>query len=123
MNNFKNYKDLDIWQRAFSLSLMIFNLSKKIPYNSVNKVLVNQIIRSATSIAGNIAEGSGATTKRDFINYMHNARKSAIETDNWLEYIFTTNKVSGSSKKMLIRKSQEIIKILTTIIKKSKQNN
>lgn len=121
MGDFKDYKNLDIWKKAFDLSLMIFDLSKKIPYNSANKVLINQIIRSATSIAGNIAEGSGAPSKRDFVNYLNNARKSAIETDNWLEFIFSTNKVEKQSSQMLRQKSQEIIKILTTIIKKSKQ--
>ena len=82
--------------------------------------MVNQIIRSTTSIAGNIAEGSGATSKKDFINYLHHARKSALETDNWLEFIFSTNKIASTSRKILKEKSQEIIKILTTIIKKSK---
>lgn len=100
---------------------MIFDLCKKIPDNSVNRVLINQIIRSVTSIAGNIAEGSGAATKKDFINYLNNARKSAIETDNWRVFIFKTNQIASSSKEMLKAKSEEIIKILTTIIKNSKK--
>lgn len=121
MGSFKDYRNLDIWQKSFALGLMIFDLCRKIKYDSVNRVLINQILRSVTSIAGNIAEGSGATTKRDFINYMNNARKSAIETDNWLEFIFSTNKIAKKSVTMLKTKCQEIIKILTTIIKKSKQ--
>ena len=91
MYNFKKYHDLDIWQKSFAFGLMIFDLCKKINTSSINKVLINQIIRSATSIAGNIAEGSGASTKRDFINYLHHARKSAIETDNWLTFLFANN--------------------------------
>ncbi|PIY96703.1 MAG: hypothetical protein COY66_03365, partial [Candidatus Kerfeldbacteria bacterium CG_4_10_14_0_8_um_filter_42_10] len=114
-------KDLDIWKKAFAFSLMIFDLCKKISYNQVNKTLINQIIRSVTSIAGNIAEGCGAPTKRDFINYLNHARKSAIETDNWLLFIFNTNKVSKHSKELLKGKSVEIIKILTTIIKNTKK--
>ena len=121
MKEFKNYKDLDIWKKSFAFGLMIFDLCKKIPDNSVNRVLINQIIRSVTSIAGNIAEGSGASTKKDFINYLNNARKSAIETDNWRVFIFKTNQIKSSSKEMLKAKSEEIIKILTTIIKNSKK--
>lgn len=120
MNNYKSYRDLDIWRKAFGMSLMVFNLCKRIPFNSVNKVLINQIIRSVTSIAGNIAEGSGATSNKDFINYLHTARKSAIETNNWLQFIFSTNKIAKESRMMLEEKSQEIIKILTAIIKKLK---
>jgi four helix bundle protein len=119
-SQFREYKDLDIWRKSFSMSLMIFNLCKNIPFNSANKVLINQIIRSVTSIAGNIAEGSGATSNKDFINYLHTARKSAIETNNWLQFIFSTNKIAKESRIMLEEKSQEIIKILTSIIKKLK---
>ncbi len=121
MTDFKNYKNLDIWKKSFALGLMIFDLCKKIPFNAVNKVLINQILRSVTSIAGNIAEGSAASTKREFINYMNSARKSAIETDNWLIFIFKTNQVNNYSKEMLKEKSEEVIKIITAIIKNSKK--
>lgn len=123
MGDFRRYKDLDIWKRAFGLGLMIFNLCNKIPSNSTNRVLINQITRSVTSIAGNIAEGSGASTKRDFLQYLNVARKSALETDNWLKFICANNKINTDTKRMLFTKTQEIIKILTTIIKKSKFNN
>jgi len=52
---------------------------------------------------------------------LNNARKSAIETDNWRVFIFKTNQIKSSSKEMLKAKSEEIIKILTTIIKNSKK--
>ncbi|MFA6098601.1 MAG: four helix bundle protein [Patescibacteria group bacterium] len=120
MSDFKRYRDLDIWKKSFTLSLMIFDLCKKIKYDSINRVLINQIVRSVTSIAGNIAEGSGAVTKRDFINYLQTARKSTIETDNWLIFIFSSNKIQKKSQELLKGKSEEIIKILTTIIKNSK---
>ena len=121
MYNFKKYQDLDIWKKSFAFGLMIFSLCKKIDHNAINRVLINQIIRSVTSIAGNIAEGSGAPTRRDFINYLNNARKSAIETDNWLIFIFVNNKIQRKSQELLKRKSEEIIKILTTIIKNSRK--
>ena len=121
MYNFKRYQDLDIWKKAFAFGLTIFDLCKKIETNPINRVLINQIIRSVTSIAGNIAEGSGAPTKRDFINYMNTARKSAIETDNWLIFIFANNKIHKKSQDLLKQKSEEIIKILTSIIKNSRK--
>ncbi|MDP2683435.1 MAG: four helix bundle protein [bacterium] len=121
MNNYKNYKDLDIWKKSFSFALMVFDLCKKINNNAINRVLINQIIRSVTSIAGNIAEGSGASTKKEFINYLQIARKSAIETNNWLVFIFSNNKVHKKSTELLEEKSVEIIKILTTIIRNSKK--
>lgn len=119
--DFKSYKKLDIWKKAFTFGLMIFDLCRKIPNNPANRVLINQILRSVTSIAGNIAEGSGASTKKEFINYINTARKSAIETDNWLVFIFNTNQINKASQKMLKEKSEEIIKILTSIIKNSKK--
>jgi four helix bundle protein len=121
MYNFKKYQDLDIWKKSFVFGLMIFDLCKKLDSNTINRILINQIVRSSISIAGNIAEGSGAPTRRDFVNYLHHARKSAIESDNWLAFIFSSNKVHEKSKRLLKNKSEEIIKILTTIIKNSKK--
>ena len=122
MNNYKNYKDLDIWNKSFSFALMVFDLCKKINNNSINRVLINQIIRSVTSIAGNIAEGSGASTKKEFINYLNIARKSAIETNNWLVFIFSNNIVNKKSAVLLEEKSVEIIKILPQLLKTLKNN-
>ena len=121
MNNFKKYQDLNIWKKSFTFGLMIFDLCKKLDNNAINQVLIKQILRSSISIAGNIAEGSGASTKRDFINYLNHARKSAIESNNWLIFIFANNKIHEKSKRLLNERSEEIIKILTTIIKNSKK--
>ena len=120
--SFKDYKDLDVWRKAFKFGLNVIKLSKALPKNPVNQTLVYQILRSSTSIAGNIAEGSGGSTKRDFINYLNNSRKSALETQNWLEFIFKTNKVTKKTEKLLSDQCIEIIKILTTIIKKAKNS-
>jgi len=118
--SFKDYKNLDVWRKAFEFGLNVIKLSKALPKNSANQTLVYQILRSATSIAGNIAEGSGGSTKKDFINYLNTARKSALESENWLEFVFKTNKISIKTKRLLSYQCVEIIKILTTIIKKAK---
>jgi four helix bundle protein len=43
--------------------------------------LVNQINRSAVSIPSNIAEGSGRTTNKDFLNFLNIALSSSFELE------------------------------------------
>ncbi len=105
MYNFKKYQDLDIWKKFFVFGLMIFSLCKKIDHNAINKVLINQIIRSVTSIAGNIAEGSSALIRRNFINYLITLRKSAIGPITGLIFTFANNKIWRKSQALLKLKS------------------
>lgn len=117
---YKKYNELDIWKKSFRFGLEIINLSKALPRNPANYVLINQILRSATSVAGNIAEGSGAATKREFINYMQTARKSALESENWLKFINRSNSISEKTQNRLYQEIEEIIKISTAIVKSAK---
>lgn len=71
-----------------------------------------RVIKS--SISANIAEGSAAVSRKEFINYLGIARKSAVETVRWLKLLFqpTNNKEFEN----FIDESQQIVNILSKII-------
>jgi four helix bundle protein len=50
----KSYQKLDVWQRAMNLVDSIYEITKSFPKNEYS--LIDQIKRSASSIAANIAE-------------------------------------------------------------------
>ena len=54
-------------------------------------VLVNQLLRSATSIGANIHEAQYAQSKKDFISKFEIAQKECYETEYWLELLFKTD--------------------------------
>jgi four helix bundle protein len=50
----------------------------------INKPIINQLIRSATSIGANYMEANGASSKKDFGNKIFICKKEAQETKHWL---------------------------------------
>ncbi len=86
-------------------------------------VLAKQILRSGTSIGANIRERKNAQTNADFITKLHIALKEADETQYWLELLVASEKISQSLFDSLNNDLREIIAMLTSSIKTTKENN
>jgi len=101
-----------------------FNFSKEIIklYIDLKKdkifELASQLFRSGTSIGANVEEAQAAQSKRDFTHKMSLAAKEARETRYWLRLLNETE-LSGNEVKHLLKEIEEIINILTNIIKTS----
>ena len=68
-------KNSELRTRAKTLALQIISVRDTVDTRKGRGVLVNQIIRSATSIGANIHEANYASSKADFINKFHIALK------------------------------------------------
>ena len=79
MDNIFKFEKLIVWQKSLDFIDYIYNLSEKFPLNE-RFGLQSQIRRSAVSIALNIAEGSGRTTKKEFAKFLHDALGSLRES-------------------------------------------
>ena len=75
---------VDIKVRAYKYSLEIVKLCKDISRLKVNLIIVDQLMRSATSIGANIIEAQAASSKKDFRRFLSYSLKSANETKYWL---------------------------------------
>lgn len=85
-------------------------------------ILSRQLLRSGTSIGANIEEAQGAQSKRDFIAKMQISLKEARETHYWLRLLRDTGMVEANKANKLIGSCNELIIILTAILKKAKEN-
>lgn len=74
-------------QRTIDFSVLVIKTCG--PYMSKPhlKPLINQLIRSATSIGANYAEANNASSKADFRNKIFIAKKEAAETKYWLRVL------------------------------------
>jgi four helix bundle protein len=72
--------------------------------------VINQVIRSATSIGANYAEAQSAVSRRDFINKIGISKKEAAETRYWLQMIYSLN--NDETVLTCLKESQEILMIL-----------
>lgn len=112
---FPNYKsNLEDRTLEFSKHLIVF--CKNLPQNNINHNLINQLIRSGTSIGANYREANDCLGKKDFVNRLRIARKEAKETSYWLELIKDSN--SDINTVWYIQEVKELRNILSSIISK-----
>ena len=85
--------------------------------------LINQLLRSGTSIGANIHEGNYASSKADFIAKFQIALKECYETEYWLKLFAKTNIISDQVYNKLINDSGKIRRILISSINTAKANS
>lgn len=73
------WKDLIVWQKSHLLVLDIYKLTNIFPEKE-RFGLVQQLRRSASSIAANIVEGKSRRTDKEFASFLYNSRGSLEET-------------------------------------------
>ena len=94
------FKDLNIYQDAIKLMVEVHNICKRLPREERFQ-LIDQAMRSSSSVPDNIAEGYNAYYYKDKIHRFYDARKESGETQN---HIFKMEKKgyidTGTSLKM-----------------------
>ena len=76
-----------------------------------------QLLRCGTSIGANTRESKNAQSRNDFLSKLCIALKEADETDYWLDLLHATDYIDDELFDSLETDCNEIIKILTSIIK------
>ena len=87
-------------------------------------ILSKQLLRCGTSIGANINEAQAGQSKADFIAKMAIASKEARESKYWIDLLIKTDylDINENHVKSLISDIEEIIKLLTSIVKSSMEN-
>lgn len=111
--------------KSYNFSVLIVKFCYSISLTNHDFVLSKQLLRSGTSICANINEALCGQSKKDFIHKLSIAYKEAGETKYWLELIKDAGitKYDNSMYNELVLLLQEILKLLTCIIKTSKSTN
>ena len=108
-----------ISSRAYGFALQVIRLTSLLPRTPANLILIRQVIRSVTSIGANIEEALGDHTKADFAYSMNVSKKEARETRYWLRMLADTNLDYQKELNILLQECEELINILTKIVKTS----
>lgn len=83
----KDFRNLDVWEKAHNFVLKIYTLTKSFPNDEVYG-LISQIRRASTSIPTNIVEGSSRGSEKDFARFLQISIGSASE----VEYLLLLSK-------------------------------
>ncbi len=110
-----NMKENIILTKSYRFALDATVLCKKLK-DKKEYHLASQLLRSATSIGANVNEASAAQSKREFISKMSVASKEAREAHYWIKLISESGLLDLDFENY-IKESEEIIKILTAILK------
>jgi len=97
----------------------VIYFAKSIPRNSVTLPLIDQIIRSGTSVAANYCEADDAVSKKDFKNKIGTCRKEARETKLWLRMIAAAEPELKVEARKLWQEAKELHLIFAAIWRKS----
>jgi len=113
-------KKFDLEERTASFGEAVIRLCKAVKHDPVAAPLVNQLVRSATSIGANYMEANGASSKRDFTNKIFICKKESHETKHWLRMLATCLPEKNDDIRRLWRECQELTLIFQKIAASSR---
>lgn len=114
----QNSKQYDLEDRTLEYGKRVIRMAKTLPKNTVNFKLIDQVIRSGTSMGANYREANETETKKDFKFRMRICRKEGKETIYWLHLIIEANPEFETRIKPLLQETTELVKIFAAILVK-----
>lgn len=105
----------ELKNRTKKFSLSIITLVEEMEYSLSKKVVLNQLVRSATSVGANYRAANRARSDREFISKMNIVLEEADESCFWLEII---NEKQWRNVEPELKEANELTAIFVTILKK-----
>lgn len=119
--NFNFYR-LKIWQKAHQLTLEIYKTTIKFPKHELYAI-TSQLRRAVSSVPANIVEGYSRRSKKEFIQFLYQARGSLDETIYFIILSKDLNYISDKEFAELIKLASELMKMLNSFITKTKSKS
>lgn len=111
-----------VQEKSYAFALKIIKFYKYLTFERKEYILGKQILRSGTSIGANIEEAIGGHSKKDFLAKFVIAYKEARETHYWLRLLKDSQIATGPTLQKLTLDCEELLKIMTTIQRTTKEN-
>ncbi|MFP5470469.1 MAG: four helix bundle protein [Bacteroidia bacterium] len=114
-------KDNIVKNKSFSFAIRTVNLCRYLSTEKKEYIISKQLLRSGTAIGALVRESEHAESKADFIHKLSIALKEGNEAHYWIELLHKTDYISINEFQSMENDVKELIKLLVTIIKSSKQ--
>ena len=112
----------EIKARTFEFASRIVKLCRDLEELNAPQTLIAQVLRSGTSVGASVEEAHGNQSKPEFIAKMALANKEVRETNYWLRLLTASDLVPKGKLDDITDESHQLIAILTTIVKRSREN-
>ena len=103
--------------RTKMFSIMVINLVEKMPSTISTRVVLNQIVKSATSVGANYRAVCRARIDREFVAKMNIVLEEADETLFWLEIIIDKEWLNKSDVELIWKEGNELTAIFVSSLK------
>jgi len=111
-------KEYDLIKRTITFGEEVIIFVKTIPENTINRPLITQLVRSATSIGANYMEADCAESKKDFTHKIGICKKESKETTYWFQIIAKANQDKIIECRRLWKEAHELTLIFSAINRK-----
>lgn len=122
MSNSENIK-FNLQERTAKFGESIIDLCKPIRQNAISQTLINQLVRSGTSIGANYAEANGASSPKDFRNKISIVKKESEETKHWLRMLLRYYPENKNHINKILGEAQELTLIFGKILRTLNNRN
>jgi four helix bundle protein len=113
----------DLCERTFRFAGHIVRVCQRLDERpGAARTLGRQLLRSGTSIGANVEEGQAGQSRADFVSKYSIAAKEARETHYWLRLLAASEIFPEAELQGQLEECNELIAILTTIVKRTKEN-
>ncbi len=103
--------------RTKQFSLSILKLAEKLPVSISTRIVINQIVKSATSVGANYRAVCRARSDREFLVKLNIVLEEADESQYWLEIINEMKWVSQPELESLQKEASELVAIFVSTLK------
>lgn len=110
-------------EKSKDFAIRIVNLYRYLTAEKREYIMSKQLLRCGTSIGANLSEALYGVSRNDFIAKVFIALKETAETEYWLELLNKTGYLSDAEYDSINDDCKELIKLLTSIAKTSRDNN
>lgn len=111
-----SYKNLIAYQKAFSLAMKIFKITKKFPKEE-RFGLTDQMRRSSRSVCTNLAEGYRKRRyEAHFVSKLTDADMENTETPVWLDFALECQYIIQEEFDYLYRDTEEVGRLVSYMI-------
>lgn len=114
----------DICERTFDFAVRVVKVCQKLDETpGTSRTLANQLLRAGTSIGANVEEAQAGQSKAEFTSKLSIACKEARESHYWLRLLSASEVLPANQLEPITDEANQLVAILTTIIKNSRANS
>jgi four helix bundle protein len=116
----ESYRDLKVWQKAIDMVVGCYEISRRFPKDEIYG-LTSQLRRAAVSVPVNIAEGYGRGSRKEYLQFLTIAQGSLKEVETHLIIAQRLDYLTQAQLKIALTRSDEIGKMLGSLIRSLKE--